>query len=552
MDVPRKLTLVSYAVNGAGLGHVSRLVAINRWLRRYGAFAGVRTQHWFLTTSEADTLLFAEGFAAFKLPSKSIVEDAGIPKLEYLALAKQWIWSSLALLRPDLLIVDTFPNGSFDELAAALDLARKKALVLRSVRAQIAERASFQALVQLYDRVIVPEHAPDDVPARTDRVRFVGPIVTTERWEALPRDEARRRLGVPADAFCLLVSGGGGGDASVARVIDDVLAAAASQPDLHVVVAAGPLYRGEPRRGPGITFWTEPRLGECLGGVDGAISAGGFNSVHELLHLGVPSAFYAQPKIADDQEARVAALVDAGVALAVNPADRASVAAAIAAMRDNQRADALRTAGRAFLPRAHGREAAAELLTLLLPRALVRHAVEEVDEALLAELRTIGVALDDVVDAAIALAGGARAPDRTSIDLDGARALLRAARAVDMPARHAVRLAELLGRKLGGQQRADRADEIAEAAAQLIGHRAVRGQWTALLTVVERLALEREAAVRRSLADIEAVLEAADGSADLFHVATELGRMADAGEVSGRAVPASLRQRLAARPERQP
>ena len=148
-DLPRSLSIVSYAVNGSGLGHVARQVAIHRWLRRYASFAGVATQHWFLTTSEADTWLWHEGFAAFKLPSKSVVEAAGVPKLSYLALAKQWIWHSLALLRPDLLIVDTFPNGSFQELLGALDLCKQRALVLRPVKADIAQQAHLVGQVRL-------------------------------------------------------------------------------------------------------------------------------------------------------------------------------------------------------------------------------------------------------------------------------------------------------------------------------------------------------------------------------------------------------------------
>ena len=157
METPKSLCLVSYAVNGSGLGHLSRLIAINRWIRRFAAVAGVRTQHYFLTTSEADTLLFQEGFAGFKLPSKTIVEEAGIHKPTYLGLAKQWVWHSVGLLRPDIFLVDTFPNGSFQELLGVLDLCRHKALVLRPVKDEYARRASFKAVVQLYDRVIIPE-----------------------------------------------------------------------------------------------------------------------------------------------------------------------------------------------------------------------------------------------------------------------------------------------------------------------------------------------------------------------------------------------------------
>ena len=36
----RKLRIVNYAVNGRGVGHLTRLTAINRWLRRYAAYGG--------------------------------------------------------------------------------------------------------------------------------------------------------------------------------------------------------------------------------------------------------------------------------------------------------------------------------------------------------------------------------------------------------------------------------------------------------------------------------------------------------------------------------
>ena len=117
--------IVQYAVNGTGVGHLTRLLAVSRWLRRYCAFVGVRAEIFFLTSSEADGLLFAERFASFKLPSKTAIGDAGIDKRTWLALGKQWVWHSLGLLRPDLLVVDTFPRGSYGELASALDLCRR-------------------------------------------------------------------------------------------------------------------------------------------------------------------------------------------------------------------------------------------------------------------------------------------------------------------------------------------------------------------------------------------------------------------------------------------
>ena len=83
------LRVVCYAINGTGVGHLTRLLAIARWMRRYAAALGKKIEIWFLTSSEADGLVFAEGFAAFKVPSKTIVSEAGIDRTTYLALAKQ-------------------------------------------------------------------------------------------------------------------------------------------------------------------------------------------------------------------------------------------------------------------------------------------------------------------------------------------------------------------------------------------------------------------------------------------------------------------------------
>jgi predicted glycosyltransferase len=482
------LTIVNYAVDGSGVGHVQRLCAVNRWLRRYAAFAGIRSQHWFLTTSEADTWLFAEGFAAFKLPSKSIVEPAGIAKPKYLAMAKQWVWTALSVLRPDLLVVDTFPNGSFDELAPALDLADKKALVLRPVRPEIGERPGFRALAGLYDRVIVPADHDAAPPTLAIEPLRTGPIMLDERFEHFERGEARRRLGVDGDRFCLLVSGGGGGDAGVPALFDAVEAALAGENAVHVVFAAGPLARIPPRRGPGRTWWTEPGLGRCLAGVDGAISAAGFNSVHELLHAGVPSALLAQRKIADDQDARAEAFVRRGAALRLAAPNPVEIATALARLRDAGAARALAEAARRAVPRNAARDAAAALLELCVPRSLVRQARDVLDDALLAETRGLGAEVGELVELALALAR--RPLDRAALELDGALALARSAAAAGLSPAGLLRLAVPFGRKLccpdwGAERNGD-------ALARLLSHPGASGQWSALGSLLGVLPATRE------------------------------------------------------------
>lgn len=513
MDLPRQLSIVSYAVNGSGLGHVSRQVAIHRWLRRYAAFAGVHTQHWFLTTSEADTWLWHEGFAAFKLPSKSVVEEAGIHKLAYLALAKQWVWHSLALLRPDLLIVDTFPNGSFHELIGALDLCRHKALVLRPVKEEIAQQPAFRAMASLYDRVVVPEPAEDhtQLAARLGvdprRLACTGPVMRCESFEMQDRAAARTTLGVDAPR-CVLVSAGGGGDATAEQLFATVASLLGDDPNIHLVFAAGPLFRGAPRRGPRLTWWTGPGLAEQLHGVDAAICAAGFNTVHELLFAGVPTVFVPQTKIADDQAARVDALVRAGAARVARLDDPAGLRAELLAVLAEPAASTLRAAGPTVVPENHARDAALEILGLALPASLLRHARETLDETLLHDLHDLqgmGLELPTLVDVACAL-HGAREVDRSALELEPALELLRVAHTRNVAAPTLLKLATLFGRKLRTARHDP--DEVAAALTDLIAFPGLADQWSAAVLLLGALTGEREWSPRELVRQLCALLDA--------------------------------------------
>lgn len=509
METPRSLAIVNYAVNGSGVGHVQRLCAINRWLRRYCAFCGVRSQHWFLTTSEADTWLFGEGFAAFKLPSKSIVEPAGIAKPEYLAMAKQWIWTALATLRPALLVVDTFPGGCFDELAPALELCTRKVLVLRPVRSEIGQHPAFLTLARCYDRVVVPEDQDAVAPPLAEPPSRVAPIMLDEPFERLPRAEARSRLGVDGERYCLLVSGGGGGDPGVPALLDAVAAALPQDDSVHVVFAAGPLCRLPPRRGPRCTWWTEPGLGQVLAGVDGAICAAGYNSAHELMHAGVPTAFVAQRKIADDQEARADALVRRGAALRLSSLDASDVALVLAELREPAKGASLSAAARRAVPRNGARDAAATLLELCLPRSLVRQARETLDDDLLAEARGLGAELGDLVDVALALLGARRVVDRASLELDGALTLARSAAAVGLPGPGLARLATAFARKICVPDSSP--EHNGRALARLLSHPTASGQWLALGSLLAALPATREPDTGRATDALLALIDAGAG-----------------------------------------
>lgn len=428
MSELKRIRIVNYAVNGRGVGHLTRLVAINRWIRRYAAYCGVRCEIYFLTSSEADGLLFEEGFASFKLPSKTVVKETGIDKRSYLALAKQWVWHSLGLLRPDLLIVDTFPRGSFGELLSALDLVKQRAFIYRPMKQTFARRPDFQAMLPLYDTILVPDEEAVShtiVPnAAKGRVTHTGPVVCREQVELLGRAEARDALGVAQEALCVYVSAGGGGDPTSEARLGRALEAIEEIPGAHAIVGGGPLYRGKRQHGPRVTWLAGERAIEFMPGFDLAISAGGYNSFFELMFTGVPSLFWPQPKVADEQDVRVHRAADCGAAR-VLPEDCTTeqLRGELETLRDPAARSAMAEAAQAFFPRNNARRAAAELLRKVLSPAAVEAAEEAVDDALLEAARDLGYELHTFLDLMAVLEPRPRA----ELDAEAAGALSRLA-----------------------------------------------------------------------------------------------------------------------------
>jgi predicted glycosyltransferase len=368
----KRLRIVNYAVNGIGTGHVTRLIAISRWLRRQAEQLDVAVEIYFLTSSEAGVLLFAERFPAFKLPSRTVIAEARIEETEFVELAQHWVRQTLTALHPDLLLVDTFPQGYFNELDRFLKQCPKAALIYRPLKEMHAGAPEFQSALSHYNLILVPEyeqHAPVlTPPAVRNRVRHVGPIIVRERAEILAREEAHKVLGIAPDLLAVYISAGGGGDPTVERRLQASYEALGEIPWLHLIIGAGPLYRGRCIYGNRVTWLAHGSAAEFMAAFDVAVSAAGYNSFNELMHFGVPTVFLPQEKWADDQKARAERAARVGAAFVLDSAaDSGALQQTIETFRDPARRLAASRAARDLVPRNHACEAASALLRLLIP-----------------------------------------------------------------------------------------------------------------------------------------------------------------------------------------
>ncbi|MBL7975818.1 MAG: UDP-glucosyltransferase, partial [Candidatus Kapabacteria bacterium] len=240
MHTKHPLRIVNYAVNGLGLGHITRLTAISRELRRIATVAGIATEITFLTSSESDAICYANGFASFKIPSKNSITRSRIAPHRYRKIAKQWIWNAVNVLAPDILVVDTFPAGSFNELYDVLDFGQKNVFIYRAVKPEVAEQSAFQSVLRGYHAIIKPtEHGVNPSPVPEEclaRVTDVGEILIRSRSEILSRNEARRILDIPSDATVVYCTIGGGGDNNADELLQTFRTLAEQNPSFVFVI----------------------------------------------------------------------------------------------------------------------------------------------------------------------------------------------------------------------------------------------------------------------------------------------------------------------------
>ncbi|MBA0123925.1 hypothetical protein H0B56_00020 [Haloechinothrix sp. YIM 98757] len=348
--------------NGTGMGHLTRQLCVALAMRTESAPV-------FFSLSAAAGVLGRYDFRGEYCPSR---ERGWMPEVR---------WHDYLADRLRAFVAETGASAVvFDGVVPYLGLLRAR-LDLPDVAFVWMRRGFWRQGVRtaplrsaaLFDRVLEPgdiASAGDTGPTATagDAVRL-PPVSLLEHVDPVPREEAARRLGVDPERPTALVTLAGGvindvvapGSAAVRAVLED--------PEWQVVVTRSALS------GEGLALGDSSRcvelsgvypLAKYLGAVDVAVSAAGYNSVHELLYAGVPTLLVPNRSArTDDQAARARWLAGAGMALHAEEGDLDGVRAQVRRLRDGTvRADL--AAACAGLGRPGGGAAAAGHLDELL------------------------------------------------------------------------------------------------------------------------------------------------------------------------------------------
>lgn len=295
--IPNRDVFLFLPINGAGLGHLTRSLAVARRLREQKPDA----QIIFLTTSIGVTLVHRAGFACHHVPPAALLNES---PAAWNQLFFKNIEAVLALHRPGTLV--------FDGTAPYLGLQRIMR-VYRGIRYVWIKRGLYKAgvnqerlkeYVALFDTIIAPGELVEQLAGGdggNSKVRQVDPIALLDRSDLLDRIAARRMLRISQDRPSAYVQLGAGNINGIADLQGTVVRLLRRR-GIDVVLGQSPIALKPEANLDADSVIVDYPNSRYFAAFDFAILAGGYNSVCEAVMLGLPALFVPNMSTgADDQ-----------------------------------------------------------------------------------------------------------------------------------------------------------------------------------------------------------------------------------------------------------
>lgn len=296
--------------NGAGLGHVTRLLAIAEHLPE-----GYRYE--LLTLSKAYEQVRAPGLTVHYFPSSDATQER--PQ-RWNRVFRSHFRQIVDECRPRAVVFDgTWVYSGLTDVCRANDIPL--IWVQRGLWKDEIDRTTNQRhdAINVADEVIVPgDYAGFEEVNAGRRVvpSYVGPIVRTARSELLTRTEACQKLGLdPAGMYALVNVGSQAVGAGASEGLDIFAVLRELNPEITPVQVVSPLApkgAGSPDAEQVYAYPVMP----LVRAFEFTISAAGYNSAQEAVALAIPTILVPNlSTTTDDQARRARQLAEKGLAL---------------------------------------------------------------------------------------------------------------------------------------------------------------------------------------------------------------------------------------------
>lgn len=272
------MRLLFYAINGVGLGHVSRLSVLATHLHN---------RHKNIRMSFYSNSVAAEKI--FPMKGDTIVLPDNIPPQQRARVAYSGFKSAVEAYQPQIIVCDThWPRPAIGLLRQN---GTRTVLVLRLVSISRAKEVIIKAL-QDFDLIIIP-HSPTEVYELYKSSPEIIKLLAGPKF-LISGPIARLQTGFNKDAKVVFSLGGGGeyhngaGYNSTNTLLDQLHASAKilSESGYHCVLACGPFLKLRPEQEYGWNVFQTLHLHESLGERTVSVGRAGYNTCWEALGSG--------------------------------------------------------------------------------------------------------------------------------------------------------------------------------------------------------------------------------------------------------------------------
>lgn len=317
--VPRVCFVTS---NGAGMGHLTRLLAVARRLD-----PGIDVS--FVSMSQACGVVADYGYGFEYVPSKGDLLVDGPSWNQYF---NKRFMESLNRLKPDVVVFDgTWP---YQGIAQAVDTYDAKFVWMRrgmwraeTVDTSLVRNTGFDTVIEPGDLAASYDAGPTK---RAKDAHLVAPIIVLDPEEIQDRGQAREALSIGAGEKAMLLTLGAGNINKIDDDVKDVLSAVRSLPDDWRIFMTSPLIAESRDVSEGVENISIYPLASYAKAFDFVVSATGYNSFHEWIAYKIPALWIANANtITDDQVGRARFAHEAGLGFAAGPGGSTSIADAV-------------------------------------------------------------------------------------------------------------------------------------------------------------------------------------------------------------------------------
>lgn len=285
------------AINGAGLGHLTRCLAIAGKLRQRAPDEKIV----FLTTSIAVPLVHQAGFVCHHIPPFALI-GREVSNRQWNDLFRENLVAALRLHSPATLVFD----GSipYDGLLRAMKACRgmNRVWVKRGLYKTSVDLQRLRLHTKSFDLTICPGELGDDGDSKDDGLgRRVDPILMVDDVGKLDRATARKMLRLH-DAMPAAYVQLGAGNINEIEELQKTVVEALRKAGVQVVLAQSPIaLRRSVQPSADCTLVDFPNS-IYYEAFDFAVLAGGYNSVNEAVILGLPAIFMPNMATAADDQ----------------------------------------------------------------------------------------------------------------------------------------------------------------------------------------------------------------------------------------------------------